>query len=144
MKVGRNDPCHCGSGKKYKKCCLSADSAANSEAIAKENIRQAKVHMERQDVLTDALAAGMVPDAMEDSLFEEIEDESLEYQALNDWAREYANTLPEGDSFRNVLLDDGFNHKSLIQLAQKLGHSQYADKAIPLYQAWYKSSDYFG
>ena len=19
--VGRNDPCHCGSGKKYKKCC---------------------------------------------------------------------------------------------------------------------------
>ncbi len=22
MKVGRNDPCSCGSGKKYKKCCL--------------------------------------------------------------------------------------------------------------------------
>jgi len=21
MKVGRNDPCSCGSGKKYKKCC---------------------------------------------------------------------------------------------------------------------------
>tara|TARA_B100000214_G_scaffold93596_1_gene64769 strand:- start:663 stop:1250 length:588 start_codon:yes stop_codon:yes gene_type:complete len=21
-KVGRNDPCHCGSGKKYKKCCM--------------------------------------------------------------------------------------------------------------------------
>jgi uncharacterized protein len=21
-KVGRNDPCPCGSGKKYKKCCL--------------------------------------------------------------------------------------------------------------------------
>ena len=24
-KVGRNDPCPCGSGKKYKKCCLSRD-----------------------------------------------------------------------------------------------------------------------
>jgi hypothetical protein len=23
MKLGRNDPCHCGSGLKYKKCCLS-------------------------------------------------------------------------------------------------------------------------
>lgn len=23
-KVGRNDPCPCGSGKKYKKCCLHA------------------------------------------------------------------------------------------------------------------------
>ncbi len=22
-KVGRNDPCLCGSGKKYKKCCIS-------------------------------------------------------------------------------------------------------------------------
>ena len=24
-KIGRNDPCSCGSGKKYKKCCLDAD-----------------------------------------------------------------------------------------------------------------------
>ena len=28
-KVGRNDPCPCGSGKKYKKCCGLNDSAAN-------------------------------------------------------------------------------------------------------------------
>jgi hypothetical protein len=26
--LGRNDPCHCGSGKKYKKCCLAADEEA--------------------------------------------------------------------------------------------------------------------
>jgi preprotein translocase subunit SecA len=26
-KVGRNDPCPCGSGKKYKKCCLARESA---------------------------------------------------------------------------------------------------------------------
>ena len=25
MNIGRNDPCHCGSGKKYKKCCLAKD-----------------------------------------------------------------------------------------------------------------------
>lgn len=28
-KVGRNDPCPCGSGKKYKKCCWSKDQKAN-------------------------------------------------------------------------------------------------------------------
>ena len=31
-KVGRNDPCPCGSGKKYKKCCganVGADTSAN-------------------------------------------------------------------------------------------------------------------
>ena len=22
-KIGRNEPCHCGSGKKYKKCCIN-------------------------------------------------------------------------------------------------------------------------
>ena len=26
-RVGRNDPCPCGSGKKYKKCCMSKDAA---------------------------------------------------------------------------------------------------------------------
>ncbi len=25
-KLGRNDPCHCGSGKKFKKCCMAADT----------------------------------------------------------------------------------------------------------------------
>lgn len=28
MKLGKNDPCHCGSGQKYKKCHLDADDAA--------------------------------------------------------------------------------------------------------------------
>ncbi len=28
--VGRNDPCPCGSGKKYKRCCLNQDRAAGS------------------------------------------------------------------------------------------------------------------
>jgi tetratricopeptide (TPR) repeat protein len=27
-KIGRNDPCACGSGKKYKKCCMARDEAA--------------------------------------------------------------------------------------------------------------------
>jgi len=31
MKVGRNDPCPCGSGKKYKKCCMDKDLTAERE-----------------------------------------------------------------------------------------------------------------
>jgi Tfp pilus assembly protein PilF len=30
--AGRNDPCPCGSGKKYKKCCLVKDEAAAAAA----------------------------------------------------------------------------------------------------------------
>ena len=31
-RLGRNDPCHCGSGKKYKRCCLGKDEAAEHQA----------------------------------------------------------------------------------------------------------------
>ena len=30
--TGRNDPCPCGSGKKYKKCCLNKDQAVSADA----------------------------------------------------------------------------------------------------------------
>lgn len=33
--LGRNDPCPCGSGKKYKQCHLGADEAKQREARAK-------------------------------------------------------------------------------------------------------------
>lgn len=32
-KTGRNDPCHCGSGQKYKRCCLQRDEAAEHTAL---------------------------------------------------------------------------------------------------------------
>ncbi|MCX5796160.1 MAG: SEC-C metal-binding domain-containing protein [Elusimicrobia bacterium] len=34
--IGRNDPCHCGSGKKYKKCCAAKDEAMEREALDKK------------------------------------------------------------------------------------------------------------
>ena len=40
-KVGRNDPCPCGSGKKYKKCCLQKSF---TQVGKEESIRQNLVH----------------------------------------------------------------------------------------------------
>lgn len=37
--IRRNDPCHCGSGKKYKKCCLIKDAAAEKEQAAQEFLK---------------------------------------------------------------------------------------------------------
>ena len=42
LKTGRNEPCPCGSGKKYKKCHLEADENAQSTALAKVNDEAAK------------------------------------------------------------------------------------------------------
>ena len=33
--LGRNDPCHCGSGRKYKQCCLDKDESAARAAYAR-------------------------------------------------------------------------------------------------------------
>jgi hypothetical protein len=33
---GRNDPCHCGSGKKYKKCCQEKDAEARHATLEKQ------------------------------------------------------------------------------------------------------------
>ena len=33
---GRNEPCHCGSGKKYKHCCLAKDEEADRASREQE------------------------------------------------------------------------------------------------------------
>jgi hypothetical protein len=33
MKTGRNDPCPCGSGKKYKHCCYAKDTMKHDEPV---------------------------------------------------------------------------------------------------------------
>jgi hypothetical protein len=40
-KLSRNAPCHCGSGEKYKKCCLPSEAAKAPTAAANEMIEQA-------------------------------------------------------------------------------------------------------
>jgi len=37
-KLGRNDPCHCGSGLKYKKCCLEKDETGNVSRITSSEV----------------------------------------------------------------------------------------------------------
>ena len=39
----RNAPCYCGSGKKYKNCCLRKDQEANNAQLIKINLPQAGV-----------------------------------------------------------------------------------------------------
>lgn len=40
--AGRNDPCPCGSGRKYKHCCLEKDEAKARTARAKAAAKAAK------------------------------------------------------------------------------------------------------
>ncbi len=43
---GRNDPCHCGSGKKYKKCCETSDEA-KTHAVHEKTWEKAEKEFEK-------------------------------------------------------------------------------------------------
>jgi hypothetical protein len=55
-KIGRNDSCYCGSGKKYKKCCdgkireLSDLSISVQEGLRKEIGKRLKIHEANEDI----------------------------------------------------------------------------------------------
>jgi len=52
MKVGRNDSCPCGSGKKYKKCCLDKDQTENvSPSIRRERSLREPVDTLRRKIV---------------------------------------------------------------------------------------------
>lgn len=63
-KTGRNDPCHCGSGKKYKRCCLQEDqegerlvrSAANAARQAEYDalVEELSLELDQAEELTAA------------------------------------------------------------------------------------------
>ncbi len=68
MKIGRNDPCHCGSGQKYKKCHLPKDDAAKSAelaaaAAAAATAAKAKADEEAEAADKEAEAGGGAPAA---------------------------------------------------------------------------------
>jgi tetratricopeptide (TPR) repeat protein len=54
IKIGRNDPCHCGSGQKYKRCCQEKDETA--ERAARAAAEAAKPKPPPRPKLADLLA----------------------------------------------------------------------------------------
>jgi tetratricopeptide (TPR) repeat protein len=70
-KPGRNDPCPCGSGNKYKKCCLAKEEAVAREQLAKAEARRIEstvAHRLHLREVRAAIAARLSEDADEDEL----------------------------------------------------------------------------
>ena len=85
-KPGRNDPCPCGSGKKYKQCCLRAEE----NRLA--NDRSEAVPRALQWLL--AMYGQAVREALDDGFFGGLDDE--EYEVLQD---------QHGDSFQGIMVN---------------------------------------
>jgi tetratricopeptide (TPR) repeat protein len=75
-KPGRNDPCHCGSGNKYKKCCLAKDEAAERDRLVEARARRddsAAAHPLPRDELIAEVAARLRRAEQEDAYEDELD-----------------------------------------------------------------------
>jgi hypothetical protein len=98
VNIGRNDPCHCGSGKKYKKCCLSKVNQRSLASLMQHKIRRAEgallLQMQdwlRQDDLLHLLEEAvtdfvdLMPFEPDESQLKSLWETMLWYYILLDW-----------------------------------------------------------
>ncbi len=118
MLLGRNESCHCESGKKYKKCCLVAD-----------NLKSRKLRSNEEITSFDNMMAKLSPVTV-------AEKRSPEYQALEDWVDVYLGRIEDDHPFRSYLEDGNLNHITLLELAKENDWLDYYETAEPLYSIW--------
>lgn len=98
-KIGRNDECSCGSGKKYKKCCSTTSNATVFD-LAWQNLRQTEGRVVDQHLMpyvTTTLSPDVLKTAIED-LFPELPEEIEEHfliQFVIPWV--LFNWIPDED-----------------------------------------------
>ncbi len=91
-KTRRNDPCPCGSGKKYKKCCLPGHEEAR-KLIPGEQVQQMAEKTRARDRLEREVRKGF------DLVF------SQQYARAGRYAGKQIETFPEDDRFHDILLN---------------------------------------
>jgi methionyl aminopeptidase len=83
-KVGRNDPCPCGSGKKYKKCCLGA----NDTPPPKSHPQKSKIRLKSAADVAGIRRAGQLVVATLDLVESRIEP-GLSTEMINTWVHQF-------------------------------------------------------
>ena len=108
MKIGRNDPCHCGSGKKYKKCCIEKETKSDIEDFypSVNQIEDMGWEPESPDFEDD----GFYIDENEDEVEEEEEEEEYE-ERYNVFLTSELPELSEEDS--KLVIEWGEKYKKM-------------------------------
>jgi len=64
-KTGRNDPCPCGSGQKYKRCCMAKDQAAEQVILAARGAERDALKAQHRAQVKDYIASIGEPDELD-------------------------------------------------------------------------------
>jgi len=127
-KPGRNDPCPCGSGNKYNKCCQPKDEAAERDGLAAAQAQReerAAEQRQRDHELRTEVAARLRQAEEEDLLDDALEDAS---NAVIDLVK--AGKLHEAEAASRALLarypevHDGWDRLGMVHEAR--GNSREA------------------
>jgi hypothetical protein len=117
-KAKRNDPCPCGSGKKYKKCCLPGHEEART-LIPKEQLEQMEKRAKAREKLEKEVRKGF------DLIF------SQEYERAGQFARKQIEAFPEDDRFHDILLYACFalgDYDAAFRIARKRWQTAVEEK----------------
>lgn len=133
MKTGRNDPCPCGSGKKYKKCCLSgAYTEIGKEESAKGQIVQDLLKFYRKNyahTLEDAHSLfwdDFIPEKY-------LDDKTIGLADINLWEWiVYDYIIDEAND--KTLIDLYLENKKLISLDDRKVLTMMKNSVISLYE----------
>jgi len=112
MKVGRNEPCPCGSGKKYKKCCLEKDEQITSDLLNNKPVED-EWEPEEEPVIEgwdndpdESEQQDDDDDEEADDDEDEEEEEEADDESDNEFFREEDTNLPEISDEEMKLVED--------------------------------------
>lgn len=66
-KTGRNDPCPCGSGQKYKRCCMDKDQAAEHQTLAARQVERDAIKAQHRTRVKDYIASIQDSDGLDEA-----------------------------------------------------------------------------
>ena len=86
-KIGRNDPCPCGSGHKFKKCCMNKDSYSAGD-LKEKYLREHKIRLkEEKDIDMIRRAGALVVDTL--NMVNEKLYPGMKTDEIDEWVHEY-------------------------------------------------------
>lgn len=113
FKTGRNDPCPCGSGKKYKHCCLNSANESNTVRKAHEGA------IERALEWLMSRHGAAVKEAVAEIIFDELSEEEADVlSSLDDqiWQSIQLNATETLIAEEEILVNDEFKRVSDLLL----------------------------
>ncbi len=146
MKISRNTPCPCGSGKKYKKCCLAQDEKDAAEARERRDIAEEAEHAafvayaneldELSNRANDLIRSGQWAEAeqccreLQERFPQQIDGPHRSYQYYK--ARgDFANAKIHAQATRRMVERDpeGFDPDFLTELDEEIAHFEQSIQA---------------